>query len=160
MIEEFSLQQLTARLRECGLMIATAESCTGGLVAKLLTDAAGSSSWFECGFVTYSNGSKMEMLGVSGQTLSDYGAVSQETVKEMVIGVLRNSRAQAALAISGIAGPSGGDAEKPIGTIWFAWAVKGRHLEEKMYFDGDRDAVRTQAAQYALSGMVRMLEIL
>ncbi len=158
MAEESGLQQLTARLRERGLMIATAESCTAGLVAKLLTDPAGSSSWFDRGFVTYSNESKIEMLGVSEQTLNDYGAVSRETVREMVAGALDSSHAQAVLAISGIAGPSGGSTEKPVGTIWFAWAAGDRRVEEKMRFDGDRDAVRTQAAQYALSGMVDVLD--
>ncbi len=155
---EFELQRLTTQLRKRGLMIATAESCTAGLVAKLLTDTAGSSAWFERGFVTYSNQSKIEMLGVSGQTLDDYGAVSRQTVMEMAAGALANSHAQTALATSGIAGPSGGDAEKPAGTVWFAWLVTDKHVEEKMNFDGDRDAVRTQAARYALFGMARILD--
>ena len=158
MTEDPSLQQLTTRLQERGLMIVTAESCTAGLVAKLLTDPAGSSAWFDRGFVTYSDISKIEVLGVARQTLSHYGAVSRETVREMVTGALNNSHAQVALAISGIAGPSGGSIQKPVGTIWFAWAAGGKRVEEKVHFDGNRDAVRNQAAQYALSAMVRILE--
>lgn len=155
---EFELQRLTARLQRRGLMIATAESCTAGLIAKLLTDTAGSSSWFERGFVTYSNQSKIEMLGVAQQTLNHYGAVSRQTVREMAAGALANSHAQVALATSGVAGPSGGSEEKPVGTVWFAWVVADKRTEERMYLDGDRDVVRTQAALYALSGMARMLD--
>lgn len=131
--------------------LATAESCTGGWVAKVCTDLAGSSGWFERGLVTYSNASKQELLDVSAQTLDQYGAVSEQTVQEMVRGILRHSHAQWGLAISGIAGPDGGSASKPIGTIWIAWAGPGGWLVKRSYwFDGERDEVRRQAVETAL----------
>lgn len=152
-----ALSKLTRLLLQQGLKIATAESCTAGLVAKLLTDEAGSSIWFERGFVTYSNESKVEMLEVSRQTLDQYGAVSRETVSEMAIGALKYSHADISLAISGIAGPDGGNEDKPVGTVWFAWATPEHAVEKVYYFDGDREAVRSQAAEYALEGMLRQL---
>ncbi len=131
--------------------LATAESCTGGWVAKVCTDLPGSSGWFERGLVTYSNAAKQELLGVSAQTLNQYGAVSEQTVQEMVLGMLRHSHAQWGLAISGIAGPGGGSADKPTGTVWIAWAGPGGWLVKRSYrFDGDRDAVRRQAMETAL----------
>lgn len=131
--------------------LATAESCTGGWVAKTCTDLAGSSGWFERGLVTYSNAAKQELLDVSAQTLSQYGAVSEQTVQEMVRGILRHSHAQWGLAISGIAGPDGGSASKPIGTVWIAWAGPNGWLIKRSYwFDGDRDEVRRQAMETAL----------
>ncbi len=131
--------------------LATAESCTGGWVAKACTDLAGSSGWFERGLVTYSNASKQELLDVSAQTLSQYGAVSEQTVQEMVHGILRHSHAQWGLAISGIAGPDGGSASKPIGTVWIAWAgPEGWLVKRSYWFDGERDEVRLQAAETAL----------
>ncbi|GMQ89085.1 MAG: nicotinamide-nucleotide amidase [Gammaproteobacteria bacterium] len=131
--------------------LATAESCTGGWVAKVCTDLAGSSGWFERGLVTYSNASKQELLDVSAQTLNQYGAVSEQTVHEMVRGILRHSHAQWGLAISGIAGPDGGSASKPIGTVWIAWAGPGGWLVKRSYwFDGERDEVRRQAVETAL----------
>ena len=131
--------------------LATAESCTGGWVAKVCTDLAGSSGWFERGLVTYSNAAKQELLGVSAQTLNQYGAVSEQTVQEMVLGILRHSHAQWGLAISGIAGPGGGSADKPTGTVWIAWAGPGGWLIKRSYrFDGDRDEVRRQAVETAL----------
>ena len=131
--------------------LATAESCTGGWVAKVCTDLAGSSGWFERGLVTYSNAAKQELLGVSAQTLNQYGAVSEQTVQEMVLGILSHSHAQWGLAISGIAGPGGGSASKPIGTVWIAWAGPGDWLVKRSYwFDGDRDEVRWQAVETAL----------
>jgi len=132
-------------------LLATAESCTGGWVAKACTDLAGSSGWFERGLVTYSNASKQELLDVSAQTLSQYGAVSEQTVQEMVRGILRHSHAQWGLAISGIAGPDGGSASKPIGTVWIAWAgPEGWLVKRSYWFDGERDEVRLQAADTAL----------
>src|SRR3990170_6882256 len=116
--------QVGALLKAHGLMLATAESCTGGGVAQAITDVAGSSAWFERGFVTYSNLAKQQMLGVSEATLKQYGAVSEAVVREMVAGALKNSTAQVALAVSGIAGPDGGTADKPVGTVWFAWGIK------------------------------------
>jgi len=131
--------------------LATAESCTGGWVAKVCTDLPGSSGWFERGLVTYSNAAKQELLGVSAQTLNQYGAVSEQTVQEMVLGMLRHSHAQWGLAISGIAGPGGGSADKPTGTVWIAWAGPGGWLVKRSYrFDGDRDEVRRQAMETAL----------
>jgi nicotinamide-nucleotide amidase len=153
------LSNLTTLLLERGLIITTAESCTAGLVSKLLTDQAGSSQWFDRGFVTYSNQSKQEMLGVQAQTLAQFGAVSKETVKEMAQGALHNSAAHVAVAISGIAGPDGGTGEKPVGTVWFAWADNtGRKHAEMKLFSGDRDSVRMQAAEYAIQGMFEFLQ--
>ena len=152
------LQSLTALLLERQLVIATAESCTAGLVAKLLTDQAGSSQWFERGFVTYSNVAKQEMLGVAADTLAQSGAVSQQAVTAMASGALANSRANVALAISGIAGPDGGTPDKPVGTVWFAWVNDaGRAQQSMQIFPGDRQAVREQAAAYAIQGMLDFL---
>ena len=138
-----------------GHKLATAESCTGGWIAKCLTDVAGSSEWFERGFVTYSNRAKQEMLDVKDGTLIVDGAVSKATVAEMVQGALRHSAAQCALAVSGIAGPGGGAAHKPVGLVWFAWKrLDGRCRTRRQLFDGDREAVRYQAVQLALQGVL------
>ncbi len=132
-------------------MLATAESCTGGWVAKVCTDLAGSSAWFDRGFVSYSNQAKQDMLGVSAATLESRGAVSEQVVAEMVNGVLAGSRAHWALAISGVAGPGGGSADKPVGTVWFAWGgPAGWRLTQQERFQGDRAAVRRQAVLKAL----------
>ena len=152
--DDLDLEDVTARLAEAmlahGHHLATAESCTGGWVAKLCTDLAGSSAWFERGFVTYANAAKVEMVGVPEATLVAHGAVSEETVRAMAIGALAHSTADYSLAISGIAGPGGGSAEKPVGTVWLAWArtEEGRHMvvARREQFSGDRDAVRRQAA--------------
>ena len=150
--------RLAAALRRRGGWLATAESCTGGWVAKICTDLAGSSAWFERGFVTYSNDSKQQLLGVSAETLDRYGAVSEQTVQEMAAGVLQNSQAQWAVAISGLAGPSGGSREKPVGTVWFAWAGPDGWMMSRRYrFDGDREAVRRQAVATTLSVLVTHL---
>ncbi|PLY16757.1 MAG: damage-inducible protein CinA [Sedimenticola sp.] len=150
--------ELATRLSARGIMLATAESCTGGWVAKVLTDLAGSSAWFERGFVTYSNAAKQEMLGVDPLSIEQYGAVSEATVSEMATGAIVHSQAGAALSISGIAGPGGGSAEKPVGTVWFAWAIKGQAVQTRCcQFPGDRDAVRQQAVETALQGMVDLL---
>jgi nicotinamide-nucleotide amidase len=150
--------ELATRLSARGIMLATAESCTGGWVAKVLTDLAGSSAWFERGFVTYSNAAKQEMLGVDPLSIEQYGAVSEATVSEMATGAIVHSQAGAALSISGIAGPGGGSAEKPVGTVWFAWAIKGQAVRTRCcQFPGDRDAVRQQAVETALQGMVDLL---
>jgi nicotinamide-nucleotide amidase len=143
-----------------GERLATAESCTGGGVAHALTEIAGSSAWFERGFVTYSNEAKIELLGVHARTLSDCGAVSAETVAEMLAGTLAKSRAQWALAISGIAGPSGGSPEKPVGTVVFGWQEKGGlPVLETCRFDGDRAAVRSQSVHRALEGLLALIAI-
>jgi nicotinamide-nucleotide amidase len=149
------VSRLSTALLARGESLATAESCTGGWVAKACTDQAGSSAWFERGFVTYSNESKEDLLAVSLDTLSRYGAVSKQTVLEMAEGVLRNSLAEWGLAISGIAGPGGGSEEKPVGTVWIAWAgPDGWMLSRSYHFDGDRDAVRRQAAETALAVLI------
>ena len=145
-------------LRAKGWMVATAESCTGGWVAKALTDVSGSSAYVDRGFVTYTNEAKQEMLGVTGETLAAHGAVSEAVVREMAEGALRRSRAQAALAVSGIAGPTGGTPEKPVGTVWFAWALEGAETgAEVVRFDGDREAVRRRAAEHALKRLLDRL---
>ena len=148
------LRKLAESLRVRNWTLATAESCTGGWIAKCCTDLAGSSTWFERGFVTYSNQAKQDMLGVSAGTLESHGAVSKQTVLEMVDGALSHSRAHWALAISGIAGPGGGSADKPVGTVWFGWGGPSgwRHTQQHC-FEGDRDAVRQQAVLYALDGL-------
>lgn len=150
------LYQLAERvgqgLRAPGWRIATAESCTAGWIAKALTDVAGSSQWFECGYVTYSNAAKMRDLGVSAGTLREHGAVSEATVKEMAAGAQRTSGAEVAVAVSGIAGPDGGTAEKPVGTVWFALAAPEEAVTcEVRRFEGDREQVRRQAVAHALS---------
>jgi len=139
--------------------LATAESCTGGGIAAALTDIAGSSQWFERGFVTYSNEAKQEMLGVSADTLAKQGAVSEATVREMVIGALAHSRAQIAVAVSGIAGPSGGTADKPVGMVCLAWLVAGAEpVVSTEHFSGDRAAVRAQTVERALRGALELLD--
>ncbi len=150
--------QLGAVLKAHGMMLSTAESCTGGGVASAVTEIAGSSAWFERGFVTYSNQSKSDMLGVSPATLARYGAVSEAVVREMVAGALRHSQAQVALAISGIAGPSGGTAEKPVGTVWFAWGVKDGEVAARLHrLSGNRAEIRRQAVEIALQGVLELL---
>ena len=140
------------------MMLTTAESCTGGGAATAVTDIAGSSTWFDRGFVTYSNQAKVDMLGVSTDTLLRYGAVSEATVREMVAGALRHSRAQIALAVSGIAGPGGGTPEKPVGMVWFAWGIKdGVSASRKHQLAGNRAEIRAQAVSIALQGVIELL---
>jgi len=139
-------------------MLVTAESCTGGWAAQAVTAIPGSSEWFERGFVTYSNEAKREMLGVSRGTLKKFGAVSEETAREMVRGALRHSRGSIALAVTGVAGPGGGSRAKPVGTVCFAWA-KGRSVwSETLRLKGNRDAVRRQSVVHALRGVLKLLE--
>lgn len=134
--------------------IATAESCTGGWVAKVLTDRAGSSAYVQGGLVTYSNAAKHELLGVPEQTLEAFGAVSEPVVRDMVAGTLAVTGVDVAVAISGVAGPGGGSDEKPVGTVWFAWGSSRDTTEARLErFEGDRDAVRRQAVLYALQGV-------
>jgi nicotinamide-nucleotide amidase len=150
----FDLSMLVGqKLRAAGRRLATAESCTGGWVAKACTDIAGSSQWFECGFVTYSNTSKTRDLGVSEQTLAEHGAVSEATVREMAIGALRVTGADVAVAISGIAGPDGGTPDKPVGTVWFGLASRygaGVAVTAQMHlFAGDRELIRRRSVERA-----------
>jgi nicotinamide-nucleotide amidase len=157
------LEDLSARvgaaLLERKLMLASAESCTGGWVAEVVTATGGSSQWFERGFVTYSNAAKQELLGVKADTLRQEGAVSEAVVREMAAGALRRSHAQAALAISGVAGPTGGSPGKPVGAVCFAWVLQGREpTAETLHFSGDREAVRKQSVVHALQGLLRILD--
>ncbi|EHM49086.1 MAG: nicotinamide-nucleotide amidase [Yokenella regensburgei] len=146
-LSELVGQALLAR----GATMTTAESCTGGWIAKAITDVAGSSAWFERGFVTYSNEAKEQMIGVRGVTLEQHGAVSEPVVVEMAIGALRAARATYAVSVSGIAGPDGGSAEKPVGTVWFGFAsANGQGITACERFIGDRESVRRQATAYAL----------
>lgn len=151
--------ELGRRLAAKGWMLATAESCTGGWIAKLVTDVAGSSRWFDRGFVTYSNASKQDMLGVSAHTLAANGAVSEAVVREMALGALQRSAARISVAVSGIAGPGGESPGKPVGTVWLAWAHvdSDRVLTEVMHFDGDRDAVRRQSVGAAMQRLIALL---
>lgn len=145
--------------RRRGIMIATAESCTGGMIAAALTDIPGSSAVVDRGFVTYSNEAKMEMIGVSAATLEAYGAVSRETALEMVAGALTHSRAGIALAVTGIAGPDGGTSDKPIGLVWFGLAMKGREAvaERRLFVNGGRDFIRRETVRTALTMMLAAL---
>ena len=141
------------------LLLATAESCTGGWAAQVITHTAGSSAWFERGFVTYSNEAKIQMLEVRSETLHRFGAVSPETAAEMAAGALKNSRAMISLAITGIAGPTGGSPGKPVGTVCFAWCRIGeKAATETVVFAGDREAIRRQAVVYALRGLLVRLD--
>lgn len=145
-------EKIGRALKARGATVTTAESCTGGWIAKAITDIAGSSAWFERGFVTYSNEAKSQMIGVSEATLRDNGAVSEPVVVEMAIGALRAARADYAISVSGVAGPDGGSVEKPVGTVWFGVAsVSGRGVTRRECFAGDREAVRRQATAYALN---------
>lgn len=151
-------------LGERNAILATAESCTGGWLAEVLTAQPGASHWFDRGFITYSNGSKMEMLGVSEFTLGSHGAVSEQTAREMVHGALTNSYADCAVAVTGIAGPGGGTPEKPVGTVWFAWGRKARGSANTVIntrhceFLGDRESIRRQSVGVCLQGLVALLE--
>jgi nicotinamide-nucleotide amidase len=142
-------------LREREWMLATAESCTGGMIAAACTDVAGSSEWFERGFVTYSNEAKTEMLGVDKALIDANGAVSEVVARAMAFGAVRHSRARVSVAVTGIAGPTGGSRDKPVGTVWFAFMVDGRLSSETRRFDGDRAAVRSQTMDYALQRIVQ-----
>jgi len=145
-------------LQRHGLRVVTAESCTGGLVAGAITDVPGSSGWFERGFVTYTNEAKVELLGVLSATLDAYGAVSEATALEMAWGAIRASHADIAVAVTGIAGPDGGTAEKPVGMVCFAWARKEGPVEAlTRHFEGDREAIRSVAVEAALQGLLDRL---
>ncbi len=156
--QEPSAVALAELMLRSGLRLAVAESCTGGWLAKVVTDLAGSSAWLDRGFVTYSNASKQEMLGVRAETLAAQGAVSEPVVAEMALGALSRSQAQVAVAISGVAGPGGGSPEKPVGTVCLAWAwPHGRVETRRFHFDGDRDAVRRCSVQAAINGLIERL---
>lgn len=150
-------RRLGAALKARGLKLATAESCTGGWVAMALTAIPGSSEWFERGYVTYSNAAKREDLGVAEETLRRHGAVSEAVAREMAAGALERARAQVALAITGVAGPTGGSAEKPVGLVCFAWAHGSKITSETRRFDGDRESVRRQSVLHALDRATELL---
>ena len=163
------VEALSHALLHRGWMLATAESCTGGLIAGRCTDLAGSSQWFERGFVTYSNEAKHELLGVDNALLAQEGAVSEAVARDMALGALRHSQAQVSLAVTGVAGPTGGSRSKPVGTVWFAWATpsdSGPTLgaetawvkTERMLFPGDRAAVRAATVDHALQTLLTLLK--
>ena len=147
------------KLEAAGEMLVTAESCTGGWVAQAITAIEGSSGWFERGFVAYSNDAKQDLLGVAAATLKNHGAVSEETAREMAQGALRQGKGSVSVSITGIAGPAGGNAEKPVGTVCFAWARKGKSARsETRRFAGDRESVRRQSVIHALEGLLELLD--
>jgi len=150
--------QLAALLLTQKRMLATAESCTGGLIAAACTDLAGSSAWFERGFVTYSNEAKASMLGVDAALISSHGAVSEPVARSMAQGALQHSLAQVSVAVTGVAGPSGASPDKPVGTVWFAWALPWGITSELQHFDGDRATVRAATVQHALARLVTLLK--
>lgn len=149
-------QQLGQLLKSKQIKIATAESCTGGWIAQVITEVSGSSAWFDRGFVTYSNAAKMQMLGVNPATLDEFGAVSAQTATEMVNGALAHSEADCAIAVTGIAGPGGGSAEKPVGIVFIAWAYKNKNQDVKVIqrkLTGNRQQIRRQTVKIALEGV-------
>jgi len=151
-------EDVGAVLRANRQMLCTAESCTGGWIAKMITDVPGCSDWFDSGMACYSYEAKQALLGVRPETLTHYGAVSRETVLEMVSGALVTSGASVAVAVTGIAGPSGGTADKPVGTVWIGWKRRGGYPQaEVFHFDGDRESVRRQTVAEALQGILRIV---
>jgi nicotinamide-nucleotide amidase len=148
---------LAIELKTRGLMMATAESCTGGLIAGACTDVSGSSDWFERGFVTYSNAAKSELLGVPTELIAQHGAVSEPVARAMAAGARAHSPAQVTVAVTGVAGPTGGSADKPVGTVWFGWATPAGTFTEHQRFDGDRAAVRAATVRHALAGLLQRL---
>lgn len=149
---------LATALQQRGWMMATAESCTGGLIAGACTDLSGSSNWFERGFVTYSNRAKMELLGVDAAALQREGAVSEAVARAMVQGALQRAPVQAAVAVTGVAGPTGGSAAKPVGTVWFGWNIDGVVSSQMLIFPGDRAAVRAATIRHALVQLLARID--
>ena len=154
------VESLAQRLLAQGWMLATAESCTGGLIAAACTELAGSSNWFERGFVSYSNAAKVNMLGVDTALIAQHGAVSAPVARAMAQGAVQHANAVVALAVTGVAGPGGGSADKPVGTVWFAWATPGGLQSEVQHFAGDRAAVRQATVRHSLSGLLALLPAL
>jgi nicotinamide-nucleotide amidase len=149
--------QLAALLQDRGWMLATAESCTGGLIAAACTELSGSSNWFERGFVTYSDAAKTELLGVDAALIETHGAVSEVVARAMAFGAVRHSSARVSVAVTGIAGPTGGSEQKPVGTVWFGFMVDGLLSSETRRFDGDRAAVRAATVDFALNGLLQRI---
>lgn len=150
-------RDLAALLLERSWMLATAESCTGGMIAAACTDLAGSSQWFERGFVTYSNAAKVASLGVDAASIAAHGAVSEVVARAMAFGAVSHSEAQVGVAVTGVAGPTGGSDDKPVGTVWFGFNIHGRLTSEVRHFDGDRAAVRTATVQHALHRLLALV---
>lgn len=150
---------LAIALRQRGWKMATAESCTGGLIAATCTGLSGSSDWLDRGFVTYSNAAKCAQLGVPESLIAAHGAVSEPVAQAMAVGALQQSLAQVSVAVTGVAGPAGGSAEKPVGTVWFGWATPARVFTHKVVFPGDRDAVRYAAVRHALRVLLDRIEL-
>ena len=150
------MQLAEVLLRE-KIELATAESCTGGLIAAACTDLSGSSAWFERGFVSYSNHAKADMLGVDAGLIERHGAVSEEVARAMARGAVAHSRAQIAVAVTGVAGPTGGSRDKPVGTVWFGWNIQGQLYSEVQHFEGDRAAVRAATVHHALRQLLKHL---
>ena len=142
-----------------GWFLATAESCTGGLISATCTDLAGSSAWFERGFVTYSNAAKTDMLGVDAALIAQHGAVSEAVARAMAEGAIAHSKAQVSVAVTGVAGPGGGSVDKPVGTVWLGWSVAGQVTSERMLFEGDRATVRAATVRHALGRLVDLLAV-
>ena len=151
-------QRLGNKLFAKGWQISCAESCTGGGVGYAITSISGSSAWFKKGFITYSNDAKQDLLGVSEHTLNLHGAVSAATVEEMAVGAAKQANAEVAIAISGVAGPDGGTPDKPVGTVWFGFFINGQSINQKQLINGDRQAVRIKAIEFALSKILKLLQ--
>ena len=151
-------EHLASALRRRGWKLATAESCTGGLIAATCTGLSGSSDWLDRGFVTYSNAAKTAQLGVSEHLIATHGAVSEPVAQAMATGAVQHSLAQVSVAVTGVAGPTGGSPEKPVGTVWFGWATPAGVSTHKAVFAGDRDAVREAAVRHALEGLLRLTQ--
>jgi len=156
---ETLVSQVGKALIENDAMVVTAESCTGGMIAEALTSIGGSTAWFDRSYITYSYESKREMLGVKEITIQKKGAVSQECVEEMALGALQQSHAKVSVACSGIAGPTGGTTDKPVGTVWLSWAVQGQEevISQQFHFEGDRQAVREKTTEAALMGVMKLI---
>ncbi len=158
LVEQYLLRPLAQKLTKDGYKLATAESCTGGLISAVCTSISGSSDWFDSGFVTYSNQAKTAQLGVDAQLIAEHGAVSEPVARAMAFGAVRHSRAQVSIAVTGVAGPTGGSAAKPVGTVWFGFSIHGNLHSEVRRFDGDRAAVREATVRYALQRVLALLE--
>ncbi|MGD9773769.1 CinA family protein [Diaphorobacter sp.] len=154
---EADLAYIASTLLARGWMLATAESCTGGLISAACTDLAGSSQWFERGFVTYSNAAKTELLDVPADLITTHGAVSEPVARAMAEGAVHRSAAQVAVAVTGVAGPTGGSPDKPVGTVWLGWRVDGATHSELQHFAGDRAAVRAATVRHALGRLAQLL---
>ena len=150
-------EKLGTALSQCEAKVTTAESCTGGGVAHAITAVAGSSTWFDCGFVTYANSAKQQLLGVSKKTLDQYGAVSEQVVEQMAQGAIQQSQADYAIAVSGVAGPDGGTEDKPVGTVWVCWHTPTESWAQKLMLSGDRQAIRTAAVKKSLQQLLQHL---